>query len=311
MLKRVDVAVYDYINASAAGDLSTLPEVFDLKRGRRRLRHHRRPRRRHRHRSSTPTRPRSSTVRSGAEHAVTCMARAGTRRGPGPSTRSRAGGGMAESGGSGGEYAVELVGITKRFPGVVANDDIHLRVRRGEVHALCGENGAGKSTLMKILYGMQQPDEGTIRVNGAEVHVPLARRRHQGRHRHGAPALHARRQPHGRRERAARRRGRARHRRAGPAPGSPSWPASWACAPSRTCCSSGSAWRTGSAWRSSRCSTAGARTVILDEPTAVLVPQEVDELFATLRGMQRRGLHVPVHLAQAGRGARDRRQRSR
>src|ERR1700754_715286 len=67
------------------------------------------------------------------------------------------------------EYAVELAGITKRFPGVVANDDIHLQVRSGEVHALCGENGAGKSTLMKILYGMQQPDEGTISVDGRVV----------------------------------------------------------------------------------------------------------------------------------------------
>nr|WP_267883114.1 MULTISPECIES: ABC transporter ATP-binding protein [Streptomyces] len=62
--------------------------------------------------------------------------------------------------------AVELRGITKRFPGVVANHDINLTVRTGTVHALMGENGAGKSTLMKILYGMQKPDEGTIAING-------------------------------------------------------------------------------------------------------------------------------------------------
>nr|WP_281292382.1 ABC transporter ATP-binding protein [Kitasatospora atroaurantiaca] len=70
--------------------------------------------------------------------------------------------------------AVELRGITKRFPGVVANHDIDITVARGTVHALMGENGAGKSTLMKILYGMQRPDEGTIAVNGEQVefHTP-------------------------------------------------------------------------------------------------------------------------------------------
>jgi simple sugar transport system ATP-binding protein len=65
--------------------------------------------------------------------------------------------------------AIELIGITKRFPGVVANDDVSLTVQKGEIHAICGENGAGKSTLMKILYGMLQADEGMMRVGGREV----------------------------------------------------------------------------------------------------------------------------------------------
>ena len=66
--------------------------------------------------------------------------------------------------------AIELIDITKRFPGVIANDGVNLAVEKGEIHAICGENGAGKSTLMKILYGMQAPDEGVMRVNGEEVH---------------------------------------------------------------------------------------------------------------------------------------------
>jgi simple sugar transport system ATP-binding protein len=65
--------------------------------------------------------------------------------------------------------AIELRGIGKRFPGVIANHDIDITIRTGTIHALVGENGAGKSTLMKILYGVQKPDDGTITVNGSEV----------------------------------------------------------------------------------------------------------------------------------------------
>jgi general nucleoside transport system ATP-binding protein len=65
--------------------------------------------------------------------------------------------------------AVRLHGIGKRFPGVIANDDVNVDVAPGTIHAIVGENGAGKSTLMKILYGVQKPDSGTIEINGTQV----------------------------------------------------------------------------------------------------------------------------------------------
>ena len=69
------------------------------------------------------------------------------------------------------QYAIEMLNITKRFPGIIANDNITLQLRHGEIHALLGENGAGKSTLMSVLFGMYQPEEGIIKKNGEVVTV--------------------------------------------------------------------------------------------------------------------------------------------
>ncbi|MER5267750.1 ABC transporter ATP-binding protein [Actinosynnema sp. NPDC002837] len=184
--------------------------------------------------------------------------------------------------------AVVLSGITKRFPGVVANSDVHLSVQVGEVHALCGENGAGKSTLMKILYGMQQPDEGTIEVAGEQVRFRTpadAIKVGIGMvHQHfmladnltvqenvvlGAESLHGI-------------GGKARKRIL-----------ELADATGLTVDPGVLVERLGVADRQRveilKVLYRGAKVIILDEPTAVLVPQEVDELFATLRGMQQQG----------------------
>ncbi|MFC6089537.1 ABC transporter ATP-binding protein [Saccharothrix lopnurensis] len=184
--------------------------------------------------------------------------------------------------------AVVLSGITKRFPGVVANSDVHLSVQAGEVHALCGENGAGKSTLMKILYGMQHPDEGTIEVGGRQVRFRTpadAIKAGIGMvHQHfmladnltvqenvvlGAESLHGI-------------GGRARRRIQ-----------ELAGSTGLTVDPDVLVERLGVADRQRveilKVLYRGARVIILDEPTAVLVPQEVDELFATLRGMREQG----------------------
>ena len=68
-------------------------------------------------------------------------------------------------------YAIEMLNITKVFPGIIANDNITLQLKKGEIHALLGENGAGKSTLMSVLFGMYQPEEGIIKKDGKEVKI--------------------------------------------------------------------------------------------------------------------------------------------
>lgn len=69
------------------------------------------------------------------------------------------------------EYIIEMRHITKRFPGIVANDDVSIQIKKGEIYALLGENGAGKSTLMSMLFGMYEPDEGEIFVKGEKVRI--------------------------------------------------------------------------------------------------------------------------------------------
>ncbi len=187
--------------------------------------------------------------------------------------------------------AVELAGITKRFPGVVANRDVDIRVRGGTVHAVVGENGAGKSTLMKILYGAQRPDEGTIRIAGRDVelrspadaishgvgmvfqHFMLADNLSvlenvvlgaEGRHGIGDGA-------------------RRRVLELSQAYG-------LGVDPDPLVADLG----VGDRQRVEilKVLYRGARILILDEPTAVLVPQEVAELFANLRALKDQGLTV-------------------
>jgi simple sugar transport system ATP-binding protein len=190
--------------------------------------------------------------------------------------------------------AVELSGIGKRFPGVVANDEVTFAVAPGTVHALVGENGAGKSTLMKILYGMQRPDEGTIRIGGEETSLRSPKDAIAAGigmvHQHfmlagnltvlenvilGSEPSHA-----GRIDLAA---GRERIRELSRTQGT-------ALDPDRRVeeLSVGEKQRV----EIVKVLYRGARTLILDEPTGVLVPQEVDELFANLRGLTAEGVTI-------------------
>jgi ABC-type uncharacterized transport system ATPase subunit len=186
---------------------------------------------------------------------------------------------------------VRLRGIGKRFPGVIANDDINIDVRRGTIHAIVGENGAGKSTLMKILYGVQPPDSGTIEINGAQVslHSPAdAIKAGVGMvFQHfmladnftvlenvvlGAEKLHG-----------IGGDARAEVKRISDAYGLD-------IEPDRLVEQLG----VGARQRVEilKVLYRGASIVILDEPTAVLVPQEVDELFGNLRGLKKEGISV-------------------
>ncbi len=187
--------------------------------------------------------------------------------------------------------AVELTDITKTFPGVIANEDVNLAVGAGEIHAIVGENGAGKSTLMKILYGMQAPDEGTIHVRGETVHFKTPKdaiAKGIGMvHQHFMLAdnltvlenIVLGDEP----TRGAQidfSAGSDKIREIGKTYGMEIDPGALV-----------EALTVGERQRTEivKVLYRGARILILDEPTAVLVPQEVDELFANLREMKSEG----------------------
>jgi len=189
--------------------------------------------------------------------------------------------------------ALEMSGITKRFPGVLANDDVDFDLRRGEVHALLGENGAGKSTLMNILSGLYRPDIGRIAVDGREVDFGSPRDAIAAGlgmvHQHFAlvPSLTVTenillglRQP---RFRLDLRRYESRVRELAQETGLAVDPRAhvWQL-------SVGEQQRVEILKMLYR----GATVLIMDEPTAVLAPQETDELFRTLRAMTERGESV-------------------
>jgi general nucleoside transport system ATP-binding protein len=190
--------------------------------------------------------------------------------------------------------AVELRGITKRFPGVVANRDVSLSVAGGEVHAIVGENGAGKSTLMKTLYGMHRPDEGEVFLDGRAVtfrspsDAIAAGIRMAHQHFMLADNFTVLENVVLGNEPTARgrldvKRARVRIQEISDAYG-------LGIVPDRLVAELG----VGDRQRVEICKVLyrGAKILILDEPTAVLVPQEVDELFANLAELKSEGVTV-------------------
>ncbi|MEZ4609653.1 MAG: ATP-binding cassette domain-containing protein [Caldilineaceae bacterium] len=188
-------------------------------------------------------------------------------------------------------HAVEMRGIVKRFGRLLASDHVDFDVHKGEILALLGENGAGKTTLMRILYGLYHADAGEIRAGGrpAQIHAPPGR--HRRGHRHGDAALRPRRPADCDREHHLGQPGgiqldmESAHADVLAAPGRFGLEIDPRAHPR-------SLGGTAAAVEILKALYRDANVLILDEPTAVLVPQEVDQLFDGLRLLQQRGLAV-------------------